>query len=535
MTRVAQSVPRHFLKMMYCPPPTRAGSVWEKSTEEVRAMSSTRPLFAMSKSAPASIDSKLRGSRRTWPLVSFVALSACGGFADETPTSPTTTSEALCAKKKPPNGEELFETPFAGTNGRSCATCHVRDDHTGLTPDHVASVFAENPTDPLFNPIDADDPTAAVPTYDHLKKGLVRVVIKLPDNMDLLDVAGNVVTPPERTVSVWRAVPGVENSAITAPYQYDGRKGTLQEQAQGAIIAHSQGGQVVKADLDAIAKFQEELFSSNRAKKVAKKLDKGIPAEQIRRPELDMDDLTPAQARGRDVYDVACEACHGGAKNLQVVNRTIHDLAFVELKPDGNVLFDTTVQPPRAVLKPQPHNEFLNVGFANLSYLGQIYGDLFGPRFNATVTLPRYRYRFYTDATRTTIKVDLPPVPQTVSGDPHDLRALVDANGAPIVGPNFLPQEFSTDPGRAAITGDPVDFEAFDVPQLRGIANTAPYFHDNSALTLRDAVDLYSRFILPFFAPLNLPAVLPPEDGGFFPESLSPDQKSDLLEFLQIL
>ncbi|MEY2935124.1 MAG: hypothetical protein RL033_5873, partial [Pseudomonadota bacterium] len=87
----------------------------------------------------------------------------------------------------------------------------------------------------------------------------------------------------------------------------------------------------------------------------------------------------------------------------------------------------------------------------------------------------------------------------------------------------------------AATTGDPADFEAFDVPQLRGVANTAPYFHDNSAATLRDAVDLYSRFILPFFAPLNLPATQPPEANSFFPESLTPQQKQDLLDFLQVL
>jgi hypothetical protein len=130
---------------------------------------------------------------------------------------------------------------------------------------------------------------------------------------------------------------------------------------------------------------------------------------------------------------------------------------------------------------------------------------------------------------------DLPPVPVTASGSPFDLTPAVDKNGAPIVGPNFLPQRFSTDPGRAAITGEPQDFEAFDVPALRGIANTAPYFHDNSMATLRDAVDVYSRFILSFFAPLNLPAVNPPEEGSFFPESLSPQQKQDLLEFLQIL
>jgi cytochrome c peroxidase len=486
------------------------------------------------------MSSRLLWSGLSGWVVSLSALSACGGVSEAPDARSTSVAETAEGVQHPSTGEQLFQTAFAGTNGRSCATCHVPADHTGLSPAHVQELLAANPSDPLFNSIDADDPLAAVPTYEHLKKGLVRVTLPLPDNMDLLDFSGNVVTPADRKISVWRAVPSVENSAITAPYQYDGRKATLQEQAQGAITAHSQGGQVAGTDLDAIAEFQKGLFSSNRAKKVATKLDQGVPVDQITRPELQMDELTPAQARGLAVYNVACEACHGGAKNLQVVNRQVHDLAFVELKPDGNVLFDTSVQPPRPVLKPQPHNEFLNVGFANISYLGQLFaaiglGDLFGPRFNKDVALPQYRYRFYTDATRTVQTVDLPPIPVTVTGSPFDLQAQVDESGAPIVGPNFLPQIWSTDPGRAAITGDPADFEAFDVPQLRGIAGSAPYFHDNSAETLKDAVDLYSRFILPFFGPLNLPAVLPPEANSFFPESLSPQQKQDLLEFLQLL
>ncbi|HEV8551528.1 MAG TPA: hypothetical protein VGQ57_20915 [Polyangiaceae bacterium] len=443
-----------------------------------------------------------------------------------------------------PNGEELFDTAFAGTNGRSCATCHVRDDHTALTPAHVTELLAENPADPLFNRIDADDPNAETLTFNALQHGLVRVVIHLPDNMDLLDpFTGGVVTPADRTVSVWRAVPTTENTSITAPYQYDGRKTTLQEQAQGAITAHSQGGTVAQADLDAIAEFQQGQYTSNRAKYVGKKMLKGTPVDKIRVPERDMDELTPAQSRGRDVYAMACEACHGGATTLQVTNRDVHALAFLELKPDGNVVFDTSVTPPRPVEQdPSPHDEFLNVGFANISYLGQLFnaiglGDLFGPRFNKDVTLPQYRYRFYKNAQRTEANklVDLPPIPVTVTGSPFDLQPQLDADGAPIVGPNLLPQAWSTDPGRAAITGNPRDFEAFDVPALRGIANTAPYFHDNSAATLRDAVDLYSRFILPFFTMLNLPANLPPENGGFFAESLSPQQKDDLLAYLAIL
>lgn len=483
----------------------------------------------LSRLPPRSV---LRGlALRSASAIVLLVPSACGEVPED---EAVTASASLEAQSHRPRGEVLFDTAFAHTNGRACASCHVREEHTVLTPAHVQDLLASAPSDPLFNRIDADDPLADEPTYEHLKKGLVRVTVTLNEKMDLIDFDGNVVTPPDRKIAVWRAVPSVENTAITAPYQYDGRRPTLQLQAQAAVTDHSQGGQVAQEDLDAIAAFQQRQFTSGRARSVARRLAHGTPVEDIERPELSME-LTPAQARGRDVYDVACEACHGGATTLQVVNRAVHDLAFLQLKPDGNVLYDTSVQPPKPVLRPQPNNEFLNVGFGNISYLGQIFGDFFGPRFNASVSLPQYRYRFYTDATRTVPIADLPPVPVTVSGDPLDLQAAQDENGAPIVGPNLLPQRFSTDPGRAAITGEPQDFEAFDVPALRGIAHTAPYFHDNSAETLRDVVDLYSRFILQFFGPLNLPLVNPPEDGSIFQESLSPQQKQDLLEFLQVL
>jgi hypothetical protein len=131
--------------------------------------------------------------------------------------------------------------------------------------------------------------------------------------------------------------------------------------------------------------------------------------------------------------------------------------------------------------------------------------------------------------------VDLPPKPVTVSGSPFDPRPALDENGAPIVGPDLIPQAFTTDPGRALITGDPADFEALDVPQLRGVARTAPYFHDNSRETLEQVVDEYSRFVLPLLAPLLNLSIQPPEQPGGRPESLTPQQKQDLLAFLRRL
>ena len=86
-------------------------------------------------------------ARGLLPALSLFALGACEGPVQE----PESTAVAAAVKHKKPNGEELFETAFPGTNGRSCATCHVREDHTGLTPAHVAATLAANPADPLFN------------------------------------------------------------------------------------------------------------------------------------------------------------------------------------------------------------------------------------------------------------------------------------------------------------------------------------------------------------------------------------------------
>jgi cytochrome c peroxidase len=51
----------------------------------------------------------------------------------------------------------------------------------------------------------------------------------------------------------------------------------------------------------------------------------------------------------------------------------------------------------------------------------------------------------------------------------------------------------TADLGRFAVTGDPADKQVFKVPGLRNVALTAPYFHDGSAKTLEEAVDVMFR------------------------------------------
>ena len=55
--------------------------------------------------------------------------------------------------------------------------------------------------------------------------------------------------------------------------------------------------------------------------------------------------------------------------------------------------------------------------------------------------------------------------------------------------------------GRYNVTGNPADRHAFKVPSLRMAALTAPYLHDGSAETLRDAVDAMFEFQLGREAP----------------------------------
>ena len=86
---------------------------------------------------------------------------------------------------------------------------------------------------------------------------------------------------------------------------------------------------------------------------------------------------------------------------------------------------------------------------------------------------------------------------------------------------------FSPDLGRSAITGvtdvDDVtfsNFNAFKIPQLRGVRSTAPYFHDNSAKTLEDVLAHYKTF---FEIATNGALILTPRD------------QKDIVAFLKLL
>lgn len=340
-------------------------------------------------------------------------------------------------------------------NGRACADCHVPSDSFQLSPATVERRYRllqlrrrYNPAadDPLFRPIDADDfriNGEQARDFSNLREnGLIRVTFLLPPNIRLVNPATDQPSA-ETEVDVWRAVPTVNDVALTGPdgqnpwprgpgetggYQLDARFTTLQEQALAAFMTHAQAQRAPSQSmLDDLAALQRVLFTNHRVRRLAD----AVRAGKSELPDPDPK-LNRLEQRGKAVFERACAQCHGGPGQ-------------------------TLTQPP--------------IPFR--------YGDIATqcPRPVDTATPARFSFAACPERlarNARTFEITLP--------DGQRIRRT------------------SSDPGRALSTGfvggpPPADdWNKLDVPGLRGIRRTAPYFHNNSAATLEEVVDHYIEF-----------------------------------------
>jgi len=109
-------------------------------------------------------------------------------------------------------------------------------------------------------------------------------------------------------------------------------------------------------------------------------------------------------------------------------------------------------------------------------------------------------------------------------------RDLGDGQFAPIVLPlvnnagAVVEHTVTFDVGLAATTARAEDIGRFKVPQLRGLASNAPYFHDNSAASIEEVVDYFNSDDYNHSA-----------DGKLYPIHLSAPERAALIAFLKIL
>jgi cytochrome c peroxidase len=195
-------------------------------------------------------------------------------------------------------GKKLFKNETFDGNDRTCASCH-RGKHGTISPDDVEELFQCDPDDPLFRSIDSDDGVGD--DYTRLREhATIRIVLPLPPNIRPLDDL-------EAThVVVNRGVPTMVNSALDESLlMYDGRNDSLEEQALGAVHAHTENGREPTAqELSDIATFQRTLFSNDGLED----LFSGGPPSPL--PE----GKNAKQRRGREHFlpGGMCGGCHGG-------------------------------------------------------------------------------------------------------------------------------------------------------------------------------------------------------------------------------
>ena len=401
-------------------------------------------------------------------------------------------------------------------NGRACADCHMPTDNFQLSPASAEARFRllewrrqrdPDADDPLFRPVDADDFRIngdSASDFSNLRQnGLVRVTMPLPSNIRLIDPATD--QPSSETfVDVWRSVPTVNDVALTGPdagvawprepnrtggYQWDGRFMTLQEQALGALVSHAEiRGVPSQGLLDDLAAFQQVQFTNPRVRALSDAVRDGtspLPDPDRR--------LSPLEEEGKAVFVRACAQCHGG--------------------PGQTTPQATPIAPPAPV--PRFHNI--------LSQCPRPVDAATPARFAFTTCPPQLARNIRTYE----IAVSVTTVTPTRTFLPGDKM-----------------RRTSSDPGRALLTGfvggpAPLDdWEKFDVAGLRGLSQTAPYFHNNSAATLEAVVDHYIELFKRVQANYVPGTAIPPivtTDGVHFDRRPAPEERAALLAYLRKL
>jgi cytochrome c peroxidase len=409
--------------------------------------------------------------RSTAFVLSTVLVAACRGGADD--ASVETTSSALTADQMiaplrddegraqtaTPSGSIDTSNPFfqsLGTNGRTCNSCHQADQGWSITPAGLRARFeATGGTDPIFNRLDgADSPTAAYDTVAEkraasanlLARGVIRVGLPKTRPAPTWDIDIEVLADPRNTnaltatngqVSFFRRPLPTANLRFTAAINWDGRntpdltnmRPGLLAQANGATTGHAQGHPIGDDVRAAIVDF--ELGLAN------------------------------AQIETHDAGILFAAGAKGGPQPLLTQSFAIGPA------PAGPVfdLYDAWARRPM-------HGR--NEGRADVAAGQKVFEARCASCHDAANVGSGTTFAFFddgiSDASRWKGNVPLYRVRQR-------------SNPASSV--------VTTDPGRAMITGQFADVNKFKVPNLRGLAARAPYFHDGSARSIEDVVDHY--------------------------------------------
>ncbi|WP_437930643.1 hypothetical protein WMF37_15885 [Sorangium sp. So ce291] len=368
--------------------------------------------------------------------------------------------------------QAIFEGPslaFGGTvvsNQRTCFTCH-----RGLVvelglpaPPLSASVGLD---DALFTGLHGD----AQGDPDGLRNLDELALVKYRPNRFNLQRAED---DPFRRVFFWRKSIRLVNLAFSNGFLHDARARTMFETDRGAVFSHTQESDRRFDDLFTVQDgndLEAFQFSQLSDPRLAALRDPSAPMFRTlaRDPFYTVAVATHAEKRGKKVFERFCMTCHN-------VPNVFNNLSNVEALGNG----ETDVKNP--VFGPSVTRTF-NIGVSERNRHGLRFSHHAGGGAFEPIVLP-----------------------------------LVDEDGV------IVPFEVKKDIGLAATTGRLEDVGRFKVPQLRRLARNAPYFHDNSAMSIEEVVDYF-----------NSDLYNDSKDGRRFPIRLTRGQRADLIAFLEVL
>lgn len=450
------------------------------------------------------------------------------------------------------NGRLRSDGPFfqsLGTNGRSCASCHVAEEAFSFTPAGAHARFNQSHgRDPIFTPVDG----ANCPTLKQedraahtllMQNGLIRVGITMPTTNPQFTISvvhdpyGCAIIPDAKggppTVSVYRRPLPSTNLMFLSTVMYDGREthqpltsgqtfydnlvADLSQQAIDATNGHAQASKPPSArQVQGIVDFELGLVTAQlrdeQAGELATRRALGGPfalANQDYFPGIN--DSLGGDPTGQP-FNPAAMTLYSGWTDAGRRDNGPGDSARAEARraiAAGEALFDSA---PMQISNVRGLNDNAAIGSPK-SFVGHCTSCHDTPNVgNHSAPLP-----LDIGTAHGTL--------QSMEADPTIAAALRELsmpdlpvyliNGCPNP---FVPGEpesfYTSDPGKALISGLCSDFNRIKGPILRGLAARAPYFHNGAAADLHQVVNFYDvRFSM----------------------HLSEQQKSDLAAFLNSL
>src|SRR6185437_9833543 len=428
-------------------------------------------------------------------------------------------------------GKFVESGPFfqsLGTNGRTCASCHIVGNAMGLSAAHAEAVYEQtNGTDPLFSAVDgAVCPTAAPGqqlNFSLLRHyGLIRIELTVPSNAQFTITAVHdpygcaLVTDPstgEQMLSTYRRpLPGT-NLRFLSAVMFDGRETVapltsqatfaanlitdLKHQAMDATLGHAQATAAPSdAQLTGMVNLELSLNSAQALDFGAGNLSRdganGGPEFLTTVPFFPgiNDSLGPPAQFTPNAFTIYSKWQYSGDRERRSIARgeqifNTHALTITNVRGLNDALNQPAISGTCTTCHDTP-----NVGNHSLPVPLEI----------GTSRTVNYE----TDPTimAAVSQLSMPDLPVF----------QVVCNQGPYAGQ----VTYTSDPGKAL---NPTSGLCSDVargkgPILRGLAARGPYFHNGAAATLNEVVDFYNvRFQM----------------------NLTPQEKRDLVNFLQTL